>query len=184
MSLKKYWATGWFILLILTIATPANADQSKPFVAIPRSEFKEITPTPSKGVFTDYGPEPSHILVKPEVRLPNNPPAIIPIVKQSRPTTLTTPKNKSVYGVASFYCSKIYHSRCTVGYSSGMYAAIRKDLLYLRGKYVFVCALTCIKVKIIDCNCGPNANLIDLYSYAFKKLAPLSRGAIHVRVKW
>lgn len=40
----------------------------------------------------------------------------------------------------------------------------------------------CIEVTIIDCNCGPNANLIDLYSDAFRQLAPLSRGALSVTV--
>lgn len=65
-----------------------------------------------------------------------------------------------------------------------MYAAIRRDLLSLRGKRVQVCtARKCITVTIIDCNCGPHANLIDLYSDAFRALAPLSAGRIKVTVK-
>ena len=39
-------------------------------------------------------------------------------------------------------------------------------------------------MTIIDCNCGPNANLIDLYSTAFSRLAPLSRGRIPVTLEW
>ncbi len=65
-----------------------------------------------------------------------------------------------------------------------MFAAIRKDLLHLRGEQVTVCSSSkCIEVTIIDCNCGPNANLIDLYADAFRKLAPLSRGTVSVTVR-
>jgi hypothetical protein len=39
-------------------------------------------------------------------------------------------------------------------------------------------------VTIIDCNCGAGANLIDLYSDAFERLAPLSRGRIAVTLAW
>ena len=39
-------------------------------------------------------------------------------------------------------------------------------------------------VTIIDCNCGPGANLIDLYADAFQRLAPLSRGRIPVTLAW
>lgn len=39
-------------------------------------------------------------------------------------------------------------------------------------------------MTIIDCNCGPGANLIDLYSAAFQRLAPLSRGRIDVTLEW
>jgi hypothetical protein len=38
-------------------------------------------------------------------------------------------------------------------------------------------------VVVIDCNCGKNANLIDLYSDAFRRLAPLSRGRVDVVIK-
>ena len=39
-------------------------------------------------------------------------------------------------------------------------------------------------MTIIDCNCGPHANLIDLYADAFSRLAPLSRGRIDVMLEW
>jgi hypothetical protein len=39
-------------------------------------------------------------------------------------------------------------------------------------------------VTIIDCNCGPHANLIDLYRDAFSRLADPSRGVLTVTVTW
>lgn len=94
------------------------------------------------------------------------------------------PNSAILTGVASWYC-KSGVSRCTRGYPSGMYAAIRKDLLYLRGKTIKVCSTisgACIHVRIIDCNCGPNANIIDLYSTAFRALAPLNAGKVSVKL--
>ncbi len=42
----------------------------------------------------------------------------------------------------------------------------------------------CVVVKLIDwCACG-GSHLIDLYSDAFRRLAPLSSGALHVTVSW
>jgi hypothetical protein len=41
-----------------------------------------------------------------------------------------------------------------------------------------------VRVTLIDCNCGEHANLIDLYSDAFQRLAPLSRGVVKVTVSW
>lgn len=86
-------------------------------------------------------------------------------------------------GTATWFCLEGV-SRCTYGVSDGMYAAIRRDLLFLLGRRVRVCADRCIEVTIIDCNCGPSANLIDLYSTAFLQLAPLSDGRVQVTVEW
>jgi rare lipoprotein A (peptidoglycan hydrolase) len=42
----------------------------------------------------------------------------------------------------------------------------------------------CVNVKLIDwCACGGN-HIIDLYSDAFRRLAPLSSGALPVTVRW
>lgn len=55
----------------------------------------------------------------------------------------------------------------------------------MRGKTISVCTKReCIRVTVIDCNCGRNANLIDLYSDAFKRLAPLSQGTVRVTIRW
>lgn len=108
-----------------------------------------------------------------------------PIIVYTTPIPKEQPRissGNSHEGYASWYCLS-GKSRCTVGHPSGYYAAIRKDLLYLRGSTVSVCTSSkCINVTIIDCNCGPNANLIDLYSDAFRVLAPLSQGKVLVTV--
>jgi len=68
-----------------------------------------------------------------------------------------------------------------------MYAAAGPGLRVgsWRGRTVRVCGGgTCISVRLIDwCACG-NGHLIDLYSDAFRLLAPLSRGTVHVTVTW
>jgi rare lipoprotein A (peptidoglycan hydrolase) len=89
-------------------------------------------------------------------------------------------------GPATWYC-KTGTSVCASGYPGGMYAAAGPGLRIgsWRGRVVRVCGGgTCITVKLIDwCACG-NGHLIDLYSDAFRRLAPLSAGAVHVTVTW
>ena len=85
--------------------------------------------------------------------------------------------------MASWFCG--HGSRCTAGHRSGLFAAIRRDLLAHRGERAKVCYRSrCVVVTIIDCNCGPHANLIDLYSDAFVRLAPLSKGRLPVTLEW
>ena len=54
-----------------------------------------------------------------------------------------------------------------------------------RGRTVTVCGSgSCVNVKLIDwCACG-SGRVIDLYSDAFSRLAPLSSGTLSVRVSW
>jgi rare lipoprotein A (peptidoglycan hydrolase) len=54
-----------------------------------------------------------------------------------------------------------------------------------RGRTVRVCANgTCLDVRLIDwCQCY-GSRVIDLYSDAFRRLAPLSEGTISVTVSW
>lgn len=58
----------------------------------------------------------------------------------------------------------------------------------MRGKKVAVCRnrTVCVTVTIIDCNCGPNANLIDLYADAFVAIAPRypKEDSRYDRLKW
>lgn len=108
------------------------------------------------------------------------------VVVKSKPTSKPTVNKTrhSIAGQASWYC-KTGVSICTRNHPGGFYAAIRRDLLFLRGKRIKVCdSNNCITVTIIDCNCGPRANLIDLYSDAYRRLAPLSTGRINVVIKW
>ena len=89
-------------------------------------------------------------------------------------------------GSASWYC-KAGVSSCHVGYSGGLYAAAGPALRVgnWRGRTVTVCGSgSCVNVKLIDsCACG-SGRVIDLYSDAFSRLAPVSVGTLSVRVSW
>jgi len=107
-----------------------------------------------------------------------------------KPKNTPAPKistSHKLSGIASWYCRPGV-SRCTYTHpTGGYYAAIRKDLLELVGTRVLVCAVgtgKCVTVKIIDCNCGKNANLIDLYWDAFDAISNPSLGRIEVTLKW
>ena len=89
-------------------------------------------------------------------------------------------------GVASWYCG--HGSRCTRGYPGGLYAAAGPALRVgtWRGRSVLVhMGGRSVRVTLIDCNCGPHANLIDLYTDVWDALGvPLSRGVLKVTVTW
>ena len=91
----------------------------------------------------------------------------------------------SIAGTASWYCGN--GSPCTRGYPGGLYAAAGPALRVgdWRGRVVRVCRLsTCIRVTLIDaCQCY-GARVLDLYSDAFRRLAPLSAGLVKVTVSW
>lgn len=91
-----------------------------------------------------------------------------------------------VRGRASWYCLPGV-SRCTSGYRGGLYAAAGSELRIgkWRGRTVRVCGNgKCVSVKLIDwCACG-GSRIIDLYSDAFRRLAPPSVGTVAVTVTW
>jgi hypothetical protein len=93
---------------------------------------------------------------------------------------------RSAGGSATWYC-RTGTSACASGYPGGMYAAAGPELRVgaWRGRIVRVCGGgDCITVKLIDwCACG-GSHVIDLYSDAFRRLAPLSAGALKVTVSW
>jgi rare lipoprotein A (peptidoglycan hydrolase) len=68
-----------------------------------------------------------------------------------------------------------------------MYAAAGSELRVgaWRGRLVRVCSSgRCVSVRLIDwCACG-GARIIDLYSDAFRRLAPLNAGVVRVTVSW
>ena len=108
-----------------------------------------------------------------------------------RPESLlkATPRPKATHGVsgtASWYC-KAGVSVCHHAYPGGLYAAAGPALRVgsWRGRTVTVCGSgNCVNVKLIDwCACG-SGRVIDLYSDAFSRLAPLSSGTLSVRVSW
>jgi rare lipoprotein A (peptidoglycan hydrolase) len=91
-----------------------------------------------------------------------------------------------VAGSATWYCQTGV-SACHHSYPGGMYAAAGPELRVgsWRGRQVRVCAGgECIWVRLIDwCACG-GSHVIDLYSDAFRRLAPLNAGALRVTVSW
>ena len=90
-------------------------------------------------------------------------------------------------GTATWYCLAGV-SRCHNAYPGGLYAAAGPGLRIgdWRGRRVQVCGGgACVVVTLIDwCACGSGARLIDLYSDAFRRLAPLSSGGLQVTVRW
>ena len=88
-------------------------------------------------------------------------------------------------GTASWFCG--HGSSCTRGYPDGLYAAAGPRLRIgdWRGRLVRVeSAGRTVVVRLIDwCFCG-GGRLLDLYSSAFERLAPLSRGLVNVEVSW
>ncbi len=78
-------------------------------------------------------------------------------------------------------------SACHHAYPGGMYAAAGPALRVgdWRGRTVTVCrGGSCVRVKLVDwCQCY-GSRVIDLYSDAFRQLAPLSSGTISVTVTW
>ena len=106
------------------------------------------------------------------------------VLGQEGPTPKLT--GHRVRGGASWYCQAGV-SACHRDYPGGMYAAAGPALRVgsWRGRQVRVCAGgDCIWVRLIDwCACG-NGHIIDLYSDAFRHLAPLNSGVVRVTVSW
>jgi rare lipoprotein A (peptidoglycan hydrolase) len=114
-------------------------------------------------------------------------------VPANRPKAVAKPVTWSFHGTghraggsATWYC-KSGTSACAAGYPGGMYAAAGPELRIgaWRGRVVRVCGSgACILVKLIDwCACD-GSHVIDLYSDAFRRLTPLSSGAVKVTVSW
>lgn len=97
---------------------------------------------------------------------------------------ITLSYGSPISGHATWYCMRGV-STCHKGHSGGMYAAAGASLRVgnWRGSRVRVCAAAkCVTVTLIDwCACG-KGRVIDLYSDAFRKLAPTSRGVLSVTV--
>jgi hypothetical protein len=94
--------------------------------------------------------------------------------------------SRQVSGSASWYCQPGV-SACHNAYSGGFYAAAGPALRVgdWRGRAVRVCGGGgCVTVRLIDwCHCY-GTRVIDLYSDAFRQIAPLSSGTTRVTVSW
>lgn len=185
MSLKARLAV--ILLVTVSLVTTTSGAEETPIKPVPPTVFRPVvipditspvrvpvtkvedpisTPTPSKAPVKQPKPKP-----KVETKVKLKVPALSGRIRK---------------GVASWYCVRGV-SRCTRGFPDGRgsyYAAIRKDLLFLRGRRIQVCSNRCLWVRIIDCNCGRNANLIDLYGDSFKYFYPLSKGRFNVTIRW
>lgn len=173
------------IMLSLLLVHSTTGYQPRPIDPLPSEAFKPVLVTPSPTILSSPNPSlvpvikpaPSHII-----------PKLIPtITKPKTILTLLKISGRKTSGVASWYCLNGV-SRCSRNHPDGKdsyFAAIRRDLLFLRGRKIQVCeGSKCLGVTIIDCNCGKNANLIDLYSDAFSYFYPLSKGAFKVTIRW
>ena len=89
-------------------------------------------------------------------------------------------------GNATWYCLSGVSS-CHRDYGGGLYAAAGPALRVgdWRGRTVTVCTGSrCVTVQLVDWCACPGGRVIDLYSAAFRRLAPLSEGEIRVAVRW
>ncbi len=107
-------------------------------------------------------------------------------VSKVRPMSRASSTGKSARGSATWYC-KTGVSACHRDYPGGLYAAAGPALRVgaWRGRVVRVCGSgSCVNVRLVDwCACG-GSHIIDLYSDAFQRLAPLNAGAVRVTVSW
>ena len=140
-----------------------------------------ITPTTAPERISDFAVEARTVAPRPVPAQPNRPKAVTKHVGWSFHGT-----GHRAGGSATWYC-KTGSSVCASGYPGGMYAAAGPELRVgsWRGRIVRVCGGgNCIVVKLIDwCACG-GSHVIDLYSDAFRRLAPLNTGALKVTVSW
>ena len=177
------------LLACLAAATPTLAGlgerADEPVFApvpTPRSPVATVAPRAS-GVILDFGVLVRPVPRRPVVQLPRS--VVIRVSRSAGFGTVgTVGGHRRVEGVASWYCGNGSH--CTRGYPSGLYAAAGPSLRVgsWRGRAVLVSANgRSVRVKLIDwCACPQRA--LDLYSDAFIRLAPLSRGVVKVTVSW
>jgi rare lipoprotein A (peptidoglycan hydrolase) len=148
----------------------------------------EPEPTSAIGAIRDAAPAPFLDFSGPQRSFSTRP---TPTQANTAKTASKVPPHprltgKRASGSATWYCQTGV-SACHNAYPGGLYAAAGPGLRVgaWRGRVVEVCSGgRCVWVRLIDwCACGGN-HLIDLYSDAFRQLAPLSSGALPVTVRW
>jgi rare lipoprotein A (peptidoglycan hydrolase) len=163
------------------------ADEPLAFAPVEVASAPTLEPSPPRpAVRRESRRGPSGSPSRPTIALPADPPRVVVVASRDQAAEAVTASSKgSITGTASWYCG--HGSRCTAGYPSGLYAAAGPALRVgnWRGRVVLVSANgRVVMVKLVDCNCGQHANLIDLYRDAFSRLADPSRGLIRVTVSW
>lgn len=207
--MKRRLAGAVTLLLALTLvsagaiatATPASApsvltaDQFVPIgpvTAPAAAEAATPAPSPELDAVSDFRLEPRSFDPRPTPGTAVAPRVIVaptpaPKSRAVPAAASTTAGSSRVSGSASWYCMP-GTSACHYQYSGGMYAAAGPALRVgnWRGRTVRVCGSgSCVSVKLIDwCACPSNGRVIDLYSDAFRRLAPLSSGTVRVTITW
>jgi rare lipoprotein A (peptidoglycan hydrolase) len=140
------------------------------------------TPTPTAPPTPPPTPRPA-VAAAQAAAAPAQPPARTP---EPTPAPVAAGGSSRVSGEASWYCQTGV-SACHHAYPGGMYAAAGPALRVgdWRGRTVSVCGGGgCVAVTLVDwCQCY-GTRVIDLYSDAFRQLAPLNSGTIQVTVSW
>jgi rare lipoprotein A (peptidoglycan hydrolase) len=139
-------------------------------------------PTRPLGPIVDFAEDQPSFAPRPAPRQPSEARSVAKMLPM--PKASSTGKRAS--GSATWYC-KTGVSACHSNYPGGYYAAAGPALRVgdWRGRVVRVCGSgSCVNVRLIDwCACG-GSHIIDLYSDAFQRLAPLNAGAVRVTVSW
>jgi len=177
------------LLLAVLIVSPVLADSgsqpSEPLVFVPVQALRA-----SVAVRRSDGPEQrrnvgqrgvSAVRNRLAVRLPANPPRAVMVA----PERVGQPRAVRLSGTASWYCG--HGSACTSGYPGGLYAAAGPALRvgqWRERRVRVILGGQSVVVELIDWCACPNGRLLDLYSTAFDRLAPLSRGVLTVTVEW
>jgi hypothetical protein len=150
------------------------------------------TPAPSRTAppaIADFPVEDASFPPRPEPAIDINPTIVnlaTPTPRPTRQPVAVVGGNHRVSGTATWYC-KTGVSACHYQYPGGMYAAAGPGIRIgnWRGRTVRVCGNgRCVTVKLIDWCACPGSRIIDLYSDAFQRLAPLSSGTVKVTVSW
>ena len=170
------------------LAAPRATSEPLAFVPVPDpwAPAAASTPQPRRALDRQHDvlgvpPLPP---ARPAVSIP--PPHLIVVARDSG---VPQPSSHRTSGTASWYCG--HGSACTRGFDASCRCAaagpsIRRLLgADWRGRRVTVAASgRSVRVTLIDwCQC-PHGRLLDLYSDAFERLAPLSKGLVKVSVSW
>ena len=206
MTSRRAAALAFLVTLsTLTFASASTARPPSPTPTLDPNDFQQIvlaapagTPMPSFDLGAPASPMPIGDFTEQARSFEPRVVAAQPVRPESvlKPTPKPKPQVASSgsgggaryakSGQASWYC-KAGTSACHYQYSGGLYAAAGPALRVgdWRGRTVTVCSGSrCVNVKLIDwCQCY-GSRVIDLYSDAFSRLAPLSEGTIPVTVSW
>jgi hypothetical protein len=144
-----------------------------------------VRPTAPPPAIGDFGDPERSFAARPQPAY-DLAPRVVPIATPRPLAPAVAGSGSSVRGSASWYCLA-GSSPCHNAYAGGMYAAAGPALRVgdWRGRAVRVCGSgSCVNVRLIDwCQCY-GSRVIDLYSDAFRRLAPLSQGTVSVTVSW